>query len=164
MIGGQAVAISSGSEPKGEPGLTSGATLGRYVVGGELGRGGMGVVYAAHDPELDRRVAVKLLRAPTSGARLVREARALGRIAHPNVVTVYDVGAFEGRAFVAMELVLGESLRRWMEARARSWREVVDVFVHAGRGLAAAHAAGLVHRDFKPENVLIGYDGRARVL
>ena len=151
--------------------LDTGARVGRYVVLSVVGRGGMGVVYAAYDPELDRKVALKLLRpgVGSSGrtldhhARLLREAQALARVSHPNVVVVHDVGSVDDEVFVAMEFVEGESLDRW-RARGRSWREVLDVFIKAGRGLAAAHAAGLVHRDFKPTNVLVGDDGRVRVL
>jgi eukaryotic-like serine/threonine-protein kinase len=150
-------------------GLDRGATVGRYRVLDRIGAGGMGVVYAAYDPELDRRVAVKLLRpdrfsSEAGRLRLLREAQALARLTHPNVVAVYDAGTFGGRVFVAMELVEGETLRQWLEAGSRSWREVLDRFLPAGRGLAAAHAAGLVHRDFKPENVLLGRDGRVRVV
>ncbi len=144
--------------------LRSGDALGRYRVLEELGSGGAGVVVAAHDPELDCRVAIKVLRSPVNEHRLTREARALAKLAHPNVVAVYDVGSFEGRPFVAMELVHGITLRRWIEERARPWREALDVLSSAGRGLAAAHAAGLVHRDFKPDNVMLGDDGRVRVL
>jgi eukaryotic-like serine/threonine-protein kinase len=151
----------SPSSAEGTPPYTQ---VGRYLILDRIGSGGMGDVYAARDPELDRRVAIKLLRSPRSGARLLREARALARLAHPNVVAVHDVGIFEERSFVAMELVEGTTLRAWMEERPRPWREVLDVFVPAGRGLSAAHAAGLVHRDFKPENVMIGSDGRVRVL
>jgi len=150
--------------------LARGAAVGRYLVVGELGAGGMGVVYAAYDPELDRKVAIKLLQASAVSeheggqAWLLREAQAMARLSHPNAIAVYDVGTLPpDRVFVAMELVDGPSLRAWLGERARSWREVVAVFIEAGRGLAAAHASGLVHRDFKPDNVLVGKD-RVRVM
>jgi tetratricopeptide (TPR) repeat protein/predicted Ser/Thr protein kinase len=156
--------------PDDEDELSRGRALGRYVVLDRLGRGAMGSVYAAYDPELMRRVAVKVLRTgavarqghEAARQRLLREAQALARLAHPNVVRVFDVGTDEGRVFLAMELVEGQSLRRWLEVP-RSWREVVEVLEQAGRGLAAAHALGLVHRDFKPDNVLVAADGRVRV-
>ena len=144
--------------------------IGRFTVLRELGAGGMGVVYAAYDEQLDRKVAVKLLRGEpghdtTEGhARLLREAQALARLSHPNVVAVYEVGSFEDQVFLAMEFVQGQSLRAWLAAAPRPWRDVVRVFLQAGRGLAAAHGAGLVHRDFKPENAIVGDDGRVRVL
>jgi tetratricopeptide (TPR) repeat protein len=144
--------------------LSRGTLVGRYVVLDVLGEGGMGVVYAAFDPELDRKVAVKLLQSREQEV-LLREAQALARITHPNVIAVFDVGTLPGdRVFVAMELVEGETLRAWLRARKRTWREVLPVLRAAGAGLAAAHAAGLVHGDFKPENVLVGKDGRVRVL
>jgi tetratricopeptide (TPR) repeat protein/predicted Ser/Thr protein kinase len=144
-----------------------GDRLGRYVIVSTAGQGGMSVVYLAFDPELDRKVAVKLMRIGSLGTqgkqRLQREAQALARLSHPNVVPVYDVGTVRDQAFVAMEYVEGQTLKRWLK-QPRRWREVLAVMVDAGRGLAAAHAAGLVHRDFKPDNVLIGNDGRVRVL
>jgi tetratricopeptide (TPR) repeat protein/tRNA A-37 threonylcarbamoyl transferase component Bud32 len=151
--------------------LPRGTSLGRYLVLDPLGQGGMGVVYAAFDPELDRRVAIKLLRSDLGSAerrtishqRMVREAQAMARLSHPNVIPVYDVGTAGERLFVAMELVDGGTLTEWLRGQTRSWRDVLEVYIQAGRGLAAAHAAGLVHRDFKPDNVLIGRDGRPRV-
>ncbi|MGI5865700.1 MAG: serine/threonine-protein kinase, partial [Myxococcales bacterium] len=145
--------------------------LGRYVVLDLLNAGGMGVVYAAYDPQLDRKVALKLLRPESLGAetleqaqaRLLREAQAMASLSHPNVVPVFDVGTVGRQVFVAMELIDGGTLTDWLTAERRGWREVVEMFLQAGRGLAAAHAAGIVHRDFKPDNVLIGRDGRARV-
>ena len=130
-----------------------------------LAEGAMGVVFVATDLALDRRVALKLHASnhddPTR-SRMWREAKAMARLAHPNVITVYDVGVHAGRVYIAMELVEGPSLKAWLQ-QPRPWRTVLDVFVQAARGLAAAHGVGLVHRDFKPSNVLLGPDGRARV-
>ena len=154
----------------GEGILGRGTAIGRFVVLGLLGKGGMGEVYAAHDPELDRDVAIKLLRggaaseSPDGRMRLMREAQAIARVSHPNVVVVYDVGTFGNRVFIAMELVAGHTLRYWTHERARTWPEVLEVFAAAGRGLAAAHERELVHRDFKPDNVMIAADGQVRVM
>jgi predicted Ser/Thr protein kinase len=141
------------------------ARIGRFRVLRKLGEGGMGVVYAARDDELDRTVAIKLLRSDRDGdvARLQREARAMARLSHPNVAAVYDVGAHEGDVYVAMELVEGDSLRDWARSP-RSWSEIRDVVLQAAAGLQAAHDVGIVHRDFKPDNVMVGRDGRVRVL
>ncbi|MEM9459629.1 MAG: protein kinase [Myxococcota bacterium] len=141
--------------------------IGRYRIERRIGAGGMGEVYQGIDTELDRKVAVKLVLPDLSSSRgsqrLRREARALARLSHPNVVQVYEVGEFAGRTFLAMEYVEGGTLARWLQAEPRRWTAVVERFVAAGRGLAAAHAAGVIHRDFKPDNVLMTQDGRARV-
>jgi WD40 repeat protein/predicted Ser/Thr protein kinase len=141
--------------------------IGRFTIVRELGAGGMGVVYVAYDEQLDRRVAVKLLRGASSSSdasrRLEREAQAMARLSNPHVVTVHEVGTFEGQVFVAMEFVDGQDLRGWLKSEPRTWRMIIDVFRQAGEGLAAAHDGGIVHRDFKPDNVLVGKDGRVRV-
>ncbi|MGH1342039.1 MAG: tetratricopeptide repeat protein [Nannocystales bacterium] len=146
--------------------------LGRYVVLYRLGAGGMGVVYAAYDPKLDRKVAIKLLRKASSDPskrkraqeRLMAEARALARLSHPNVIAVHDVAVHDGRIVVAMEFVDGETLTSRLAREPLPWRAVVKLMIQAGEGLAAAHGAGLVHRDFKPDNVMLARDGRVHVM
>lgn len=150
--------------------LHRGASVGRYLIVKPLARGAMGQVYVAYDSKLDRKLALKLVGArrphkdaASDEARLLREAYALGKLNHPNVVHVYDVGTHQGEVFIAQELVEGTDLRTWLKAGRRSWQEAREVFLQAAEGLAAAHEAGLVHRDFKPANVLLGSDGRVRV-
>jgi serine/threonine protein kinase len=148
------------------------AMIGRYRVLGIIGQGGMGVVLKAEDPQLVRTIAIKLVR-PRKGpvstaaedrARLLREARALAALSHPNVVPVYDVGEHGDSLFIAMQFIGGANMRVWLEREKPGYKRVLGVMRAAGRGLAAAHAAGIVHRDFKPANVLVGDDGRVRVL
>ena len=164
---------TGGDAAKGDE-LPVGTTAGRYILMTRVGAGGLGQVYAAYDPELDRKVAIKLLRAEANEAltasqgraRLLREGQAMARLKHPNVLPVYDVGTLEhgglSSVFVAMELVDGGTLRHWLKTP-RSRKQILEVLADAARGLAAAHAAGLVHRDFKPDNILIGSDGHVSV-
>jgi eukaryotic-like serine/threonine-protein kinase len=149
--------------------LGTGARIGRYVIIEKVGTGAMGVVYGAYDPELDRKIALKLLKPgqglkDTAKARLLREAKAIARLAHPNVVAVHDVGVLDDQVFLAMEFIAGGTIKSWLGETPRTWRQVLDVFIAAGRGLVAAHAAGLVHRDFKPDNVLLDKERRPRVV
>jgi eukaryotic-like serine/threonine-protein kinase len=156
--------------------LAPGATVGRYTILALIGRGGMGEVYAAYDPRLDRKIALKLLnetmgqeaQAQAAQERLLREAQSIARLSHPNVVVVHDAGAIDddacgGRVYLAMEFIEGQTLADWLAAEPRSWRAVCEVFAAAGEGLLAAHQAALVHRDFKPQNVMVGRDGTVRV-
>ncbi len=162
----------SGGGADAAPRLERGTTVGRYVILDVVGSGGMGVVYSAFDPELDRKVALKLLRpearvdagSERARDRLLREAQAMARLSHPNVLPVFDVGTYRSSVFVALEFVDGETLRAWIDRTKPPWSKALPVMISAARGLAAAHAEGLVHRDFKPENVLIGRRGDVRVM
>ena len=167
MTGRTPSQVTSADEP---PGPDRGTVIGRFIVLDTLGSGGMGLVLLAYDPSLDRKVAIKLLRpdlrfgesSEIRTARLLREAQAMAKIGHRNVLQVYDVGMFEGQVFVAMEHIDGETLTSWL-ARPHGWREIAETFADAARGLHAAHTLGLVHRDFKPDNVLVARDGRVLV-
>ncbi|MBL4688517.1 MAG: serine/threonine protein kinase [Nannocystaceae bacterium] len=148
--------------------LTRGATIGRYVVLDKIGVGGMGVVSSAYDPELDRKLAIKLLSATDDVSsvrrrRLLREGQAMAKLTHPNVIAVRDVGTVDGQVFVAMAFIDGGTLGDWLQ-QARTWQQIVAIFIAAGRGLSAAHKAGLVHRDFKPDNVMVSKTGRVVVM
>jgi predicted Ser/Thr protein kinase len=146
--------------------LAPGDHIGRYELLEQIGAGGMGVVFRANDPQLGRAVAIKVLvgdHTEERAQRLLREAQAMAQLSHPNLVTVYDAGRDGDRVFLAMELVNGTSLRRWFDTPGRSWRQRLAGVIAAGRGLAAAHDAGIVHRDFKPENVLVDRAERMKV-
>jgi hypothetical protein len=164
------IQIASSLGPAGD-GEGEGAAVGRYRLGRVLGRGGMGVVHEAFDPVLERKVALKLVRPEFAGdseggertERLLREARALAALAHPNVVAVHDAGVVDGRVFVAAELVTGRTVTAWVAEEAPGLEAVVDVYVQAARGIEAAHRAGIVHRDIKPDNIMVGDDGRVWV-
>ncbi len=160
-LGYDATDLALGSAPStvSPRGLVAGMTIGPYVIERLVGAGAMGIVYAARDPRLDRIVALKLIRSELGSAdlpeRLRRESKALAKLSHPNVTVIYELGTFDDMVYVAMEYVAGTTLRGWLETK-RSVHEITQTFLAAGRGLAAAHAAGLVHRDFKPDNVLLG--------
>jgi len=160
-------ADAAGAFPPRRAPVEVGQRIDRYAVLDWLGEGGMGVVYGAYDPKLERRVAIKVLRTETEraedGARLLREAQSLARVSHPNVIAVYDAGEHEGHIFIAMEHVRGGTMAEWLRREKPPWRTVLARYLDAARGLAAVHAAGIVHRDFKPNNVLFGDDGRVRV-
>ncbi|MCH9681357.1 MAG: tetratricopeptide repeat protein [Deltaproteobacteria bacterium] len=160
-------------EPTPKAAYPPGTSVNRYLILHEVGAGGMGVVYAAFDPQLNRKIALKILipkaaqqrrGVDQAATRLMREAQAIARLSHPNVVNVYDVGRHEDAVFVAMEFIEGQTLTQWLEREEPPQAKIRAVFGLAGRGLIAAHDAGLVHRDFKPDNVLVGADGRVRVL
>jgi len=158
--------LSLSSALPAETGFARGTQIGKYIVVDRLGAGASGVVVSAFDPDLNRKIAIKVMRGRVTDearVRLVREAQALAQLDHPNVITVHEVGTFDDEMFIAMEFAEQGTLRRWLAAKPRTWREILDRYIEAGRGLAAAHAAKLVHRDFKPDNVLVTASERVKV-
>jgi len=151
--------------------LAAGTLVGRFVILGLIGRGAMGEVYRAHDPQLDRSIAIKLLRAglgetdktKSAPLRLMQEARSMARVSHPHVIAAHEVGMHDDRVFLVMEWVDGVTLDQWLKAKPRPWRDVVRLFMKAGAGLAAAHEAGVLHRDFKPHNVMVTSHDEPRI-
>src|SRR5437762_533658 len=166
------MAVEAGDGANAAPEVRRGDCVGRYIIVEQLGTGGMGIVFSAYDPELDRRIALKLVHVKfvlseqraRLQARLLREAQALAKLSHPNVIAIHDVGTFNDDVFIAMELVEGRTLSEVLRKDKPASARALELFVAAGRGLAAAHAAGLVHRDFKPDNVAVAADGRVCVL
>jgi len=162
--------IEQDPRPLADGPLGRGTEIGRFVVLGLIGRGAMGEVYVARDPELDRKIAIKLLRTEAgdsdagASSRFIREAQAAAKISDPNVIVIYDVGTFAGRVFIAMELVEGHTLNFWLQRKQRSMGEILRIFLAAARGLAAAHERSVIHRDFKPDNVMVTNDGQVRVV
>ena len=147
-----------------------GEKAGRFILLEWAGQGGMGRVCAAYDPALHRKVALKFLLprrieswSASAREQLEQEAQALARVAHPNVVSMFDIDAHSQIPFLAMEFVDGVNLRQWLESQTRSTEEVLELFLQAAQGLLAVHRANVLHRDFKPENVLVGKDGRVRL-
>jgi len=165
----QAFAGLFGGPPPRQTSRSQEMRIGKYLLGASLGRGGMGEVFLATDTQLGRKAAVKQLRPRNPSdlvehSRLLREAQALATLSDENVVGIFDCGVHGEQVYLAMEYVEGVTLRAWQDAEPRGWREVLRHYLAAGRGLAAIHAAGLVHRDFKPQNVLVGATGRVKIV
>lgn len=166
----EASTVAEGAKkPQKRPRNADPEQVARFPIKRRLGAGAMGVVLAGRDETLDREVAIKLVKPGRRGSdsakqRLLREAQAMARVAHPNVVAIYEAGLHEDGVYIAMELVQGQPLDDWLKAEKRAVTAIVEQYIQAGRGLSAAHARGIIHRDFKPANVLVGDDGRTRVV
>src|SRR6516225_10650936 len=149
-------------------GLSAGTRLGPYEIAAQLGAGGMGVVYRAHDTKLNRPVAVKFLfddlADPTARRRFQREAQMASSLNHPHILTVYSVDEFEGRQYLVTEFIDGGTLSDWAKAEKRTWRQTVELLTNVADGLATAHAAGIMHRDIKPANILVTKSGYAKLV